>query len=288
MSYRRGGLRTARALSVLAPIVGIGLAVPLALAGTAGAAESTATAVVNEYGWQLTYTAAPGQANDVAVTQSYNDDRTQYIYVIDDVVPITAGNGCSYPDSADRTKVTCAVENIESQSPYAALEADLGDGNDAGSVENRTDQIFSYNSVELGLGDDKWTSGAGERVDGSSVKGGAGDDVITVGGYGSSLGGDGADTLTATGGGEILQGGAGDDVLRGGAGEQIIKGDDGDDTVYGGAGDDELYGGKGDDIVYGEAGDDRIWGNSGNDKLYGGAGTDTISGGAGTNVIVQD
>jgi Ca2+-binding RTX toxin-like protein len=288
MSYRHGGRRTARALSVLAPIVGIGLAVPLALAGTAGAAESTATAVVNEYGWQLTYTAAPGQANQVAVTQSYSDDRAQYVYVIDDVVPIAAGNGCSYPDGADRTKISCAVENVDSQSPYAALEADLGDGNDTGSVENRTDQTFSYNSIELGTGNDKLTSDSGELVDGSTVSGGAGDDVITVGRYGSSWGGDGADTLNAGGGGEIVQGGAGNDVLRGGAGDQILKGDDGNDTVYGGAGDDELYGGKGNDIVRGEAGNDRIWGNSGDDKLYGGPGTDTISGGAGTNVIVQD
>ncbi|MET9561651.1 calcium-binding protein [Streptomyces tauricus] len=288
MSSRHGGRRAVRALSFLAPIFGIGLVVPLALAGPAGAAESTATAVVNEYGWQLTYTAAAGQANQVAVTQSYSDDRAQFIYVIDDVVPIAAGNGCAYPDSADRTKISCTVENIESQSPYAALEADLGDGNDSGSVENRTDQTFSFNSVELGIGDDKWTSDSGELVDGSAVTGGAGDDVITVDEYGSAWGGDGADTLTATGGGEILQGGAGNDVLRGLAGEQIIQGDDGNDKVYGGAGADDLYGGRGDDIVYGEAGNDRIWGNTGNDKLYGGSGTDTISGGAGTNVIVQD
>ncbi|WP_328496219.1 calcium-binding protein [Streptomyces sp. NBC_00414] len=277
-----------RALSLLAPIVGIGLAVPLALAGSAGAAESTATAVVNEYGWQLKYTAAPGQANRVDITQSYSDDHAQFIYSIDDVVPITAGNGCGYPDGADRTKISCVVENVESQSPYAALEADLGDGNDSGSVENRTDQTFSYTHIELGIGNDKWISDSGDLVDGSTVTGGAGDDVITVDQYGSTWGGDGADTLTATGGGEIVQGGAGDDVLRGGAGEQIIQGDDGNDKVYGGAGDDDLYGGKGDDIVYGEAGDDVIWGNSGNDKLYGGSGTDTISGGAGTNVIVQD
>ncbi|PSM43856.1 hypothetical protein C6Y14_09650 [Streptomyces dioscori] len=163
-----------RALSLLAPIVGIGLALPLSLAGTAGAAESTATAVVNEYGWQFAYTAAPGQANQVAVTQSYSDDRTQYIYVIDDVVPIAAGNGCSYPDGADLAKVTRAVENIESQSSCAALEADLGDGNDTGSAENRTDQVFSCNSVELGLGNDKLYGGAGT----DTISGGAGTNVI--------------------------------------------------------------------------------------------------------------
>jgi len=288
MSTRPGSRRMVRALSVLTPIVGIGLVVPIALAGMAGAAESKATAAVNEYGWQLTYTAAPGQANQVAITQSYNSDRTHFSYVIDDVVPITAGNGCNYPDSADDTKISCTVEAPESQSPLVSLEMNLADGDDTGSLDNRTDQVYYYNTVELGEGNDKWTSGADTRVDGTAVQGGAGDDVITVGGHGSAWGDAGADTVNAGVGGEIVNGGAGNDKLNGGAGEQIIQAEDGNDTVYGGDGNDELYGGRGNDILHGNSGDDRMWGNSGDDKLYGGAGTDTLSGGAGTNVIVQD
>ncbi|MFE7440935.1 calcium-binding protein [Streptomyces chartreusis] len=288
MSSRPGSRATKRAVSVLGSIVGLGLTLPIVLSGPASAADSAATAGVNEYGWQLAYTAAPGQENQVTIAQSYTEDRAEFVYVIDDVVPIAAGNGCSYPDSTDDTKVTCTVENIDSQSPYAALQVNLADDADTGTLDNRTDQVFSYNSVDLGTGNDVWTSDTGQRVDGSTVTGGMGDDVIAVGGYGSSSGGDGTDTLSAGGGGEILQGGADNDVLRGGAGEQILKADDGDDTVYGGDGNDELFGGKGNDLLYGNAGDDTMWGNSGDDKLYGGAGVDTISGGTGTNVIVQD
>ncbi|MFF7789643.1 calcium-binding protein [Streptomyces sp. NPDC007991] len=264
------------------------LAVPIALAGPAGAAEPTATAAVNEYGWQLTYTAAPGQANTVAVTQSFTSDRSRFIYVIDDVVPIDAGNGCRHPDSADRSKISCTVETPESQSPLSSLEMDLADRDDTVSFDNATDQVYYFGTVELGDGDDRWTGTTGGRVDGTTVRGGAGDDTIRAGALGYAGGGDGDDTLYAGVDGEIVDGGPGDDVLRGGAGDQILRADDGDDTVYGGAGDDELYGGRGDDVLYGNSGADRIWGNSGDDKLYGGPGADTLSGGPGTNIVRQD
>ncbi|WP_010036140.1 MULTISPECIES: calcium-binding protein [Streptomyces] len=266
----------------------MGLAVPIALAGTAGAAEPTATAAVNEYGWQLTYTAAPGQANRVAVTQSFTSDRAHFTYVIDDVVPISAGNGCSHPDSADDTRISCTVEAPESQSPLNSMEMDLADGADTASFDNATDQVFYSNTIELGDGNDKWTGATGDRVDGSSVRGGAGDDVIRAGALGYAGGGDGDDTLYAGIDGEIVDGGAGDDVLHGGAGDQIMRADDGDDTVYGGAGDDEIHGGRGNDILYGHSGADRIWGNSGDDELYGGPGADTLSGGPGRNIVRQD
>ncbi|MBR8642353.1 calcium-binding protein [Streptomyces tuirus] len=264
------------------------LAVPLALASPAGAAAPAATAAVNEYGWHLTYTAAPGQANKVAITQSYTGDRSQFTYVIDDVVPIDAGNGCGHPDSADNTRISCTVEAPESQSPLNSMEMDLADGADTASFDNATDQVYYFNSVELGDGDDKWTGATGSRVDGTSVRGGTGDDVIAVGALGYAGGGDGDDTLHAGTGDEIVDGGAGDDVLHGGAGNQIMRADDGDDTVYGGAGDDELYGGRGDDILHGNSGDDRMWGNSGDDELYGGPGADTLSGGPGRNIVRQD
>ncbi|WP_171059973.1 calcium-binding protein [Streptomyces montanus] len=288
MSSRLVSRRVLRALSGLTPVLGIGLAVPIALAGTAGAAEPTATAAVNEYGWHLTYTAAPGQANQVAITQSFTSDRTQFTYVIDDVVPINAGNGCGYPDSADTTKISCTVEAPESQSPLDSMEMDLGDGDDTVSVDNATDQIYYFNTIELGDGNDKGTSDTGRRVDGSSVRGGAGDDIITVGTFGYAGGGDGDDTVYANGEGGVVNANAGDDVIHGGESDQLLRGDDGDDTVYGGDGDDELYGGRGNDILHGNGGADRMWGNSGDDELYGGPGTDTLSGGPGNNIVRQD
>ncbi|WP_413102903.1 calcium-binding protein [Streptomyces sp. Inha503] len=288
MSSRLGGRRTRRALSVLAPVLGIGIAVPIALTGQAGAAEPTATAEVNEYGWHLTYKAAAGQANEVAVSQTYTDDRAKFRYVIDDSVPVEAGNGCTHPDSADKTKISCTVEAPESQSPLNSMEMDLGDGDDTVAFDNATDQVFYFNDVELGDGEDQWTSDPDREVDGSHVRGGAGEDTLKVGAYALAGGGDDNDVLYADGGDEIVDGGAGDDELHGGAGAQILRADDGDDTVVGGAGEDEMYGGKGDDELRGDEGDDRMWGNSGDDKLYGGPGTDEISGGPGSNVIVQD
>lgn len=288
MPSRLVSRRLLRASSVLTPVLGMVLAVPIALAGPAGAAEPTATAAVNEYGWQLTYTAAPGQANKVAITQSFTGDRSRFTYVIDDVVPIDAGNGCGHPDSADHTKISCTVEAPESQSPLSSMEMDLADGDDTVSFDNATDQVYYFNAVELGDGNDKWTGATDRRVDGSTVRGGAGDDIIRAGALAFAGGGAGDDTLHAGIDGEIVDGGAGDDVLHGGAGAQILRADDGADTVYGGAGDDELYGGRGNDILHGNSGADRIWGNSGDDELYGGPGADTLSGGPGTDIVRQD
>jgi Ca2+-binding RTX toxin-like protein len=276
-------LRTVPAVSL---VLGAALAAPLALSGTASAAPAQATAEVNEYDWQLTYTAAPGQANTALVTASNTADDTGYTYVIDDVVPITVGHGCSYLDSADRTKVTCTVTSIESQDPYPALVMDLGDGNDKAGYNNGTGQVYSYAEISLGDGDDKAIDTG--SLDGAYVSGGAGDDTITVGKDGFAWGEDGNDVIHANGGENIVKGGAGDDELYGGAGSQDLSGDDGDDTVRGGDGDDYLYGGKDDDVLYGDAGNDVIYGNSGNDTLYGGAGSDTLSGGPGTNVVHQD
>lgn len=288
MPSRLIGRRMLRAATVLTPLLGTALAVPIALAGPAGAAQPTATASVNEYGWHLTYTAAPGQANKVAITQSFTGDRSRFTFVIDDVVPISAGNGCGHPDSADKTKISCTVEAPESQSPLNSMEMDLGDGADTASFDNVTDQVYYFNTVELGDGADRWTGATGSRVDGTSVQGGAGDDTIRAGALGYAGGGTGDDTLYAGIDGEIVDGGAGDDVLHGGAGDQILRADDGDDTVYGGAGDDEIYGGRGNDILHGNGGADRIWGNSGDDELYGGPGADTLSGGPGRNIVRQD
>ncbi|GAA2068771.1 hypothetical protein GCM10009801_17410 [Streptomyces albiaxialis] len=290
MSSRPGsrGIRRALTVSTLAPVLGLGLAVPVALAGPAAGAEPVATASVNEYGWHLTYTAAPGQTNKVAIAQSYTDDRSKFTYVIDDSVPVEAGNGCSHPDGADKTRISCTVEAPESQSPLESMEMDLGDGDDSATFDNATDQVYYFNSVRLGDGKDEWNSDHGGRTDGAQVHGGADDDVLATGAYGSAAGDDGDDTVSTADGGEFLDGGAGDDVLHGGKGDQILRADDGDDTVTGGDGNDEMYGGRGNDVLRGDAGDDRMWGNSGDDKLYGGPGKDTISGGPGRNVVVQD
>ncbi|MFF8729174.1 calcium-binding protein [Streptomyces sp. NPDC015171] len=284
MSVRPTRRRSARTLALV--LGAAALAVPAALASDASAAASPATAEVNQYDWQLTYTAGAGQANKAAVTASLSADRSAYIYVIDDVVPVTAGHGCSYPAAADRTKVTCTVTSVESQDPYPALIMDLGDRDDTVAYKNTTDQVYSYAEISLGAGNDR-ASDSG-RLDGAYVSGDAGNDTLSVGKLGLAWGGDGNDTIDASGGDNIVQGGKGDDTLRGGAGGQYLSGDDGKDTLTGGAGDDNLGGGKGDDVLYGNSGNDTLYGNSGDDKLYGGPGRDKLSGGPGRNVVRQD
>jgi Ca2+-binding RTX toxin-like protein len=278
--------RLIRAVPAVTLALGAAMATGLTLAGTATAATTPAAATVNQYDWQLTYKAAPGQTNQATVTASLTADRTGITYVIDDIVPISAGHDCTYPDSADHTKVSCTVTRVDSQDPYAALIMGLGDRNDTVAYKNSTDQVYSYAQISLGAGNDKAT-GSG-RLDGAYVSGDAGNDTLTVGAEGLAWGGDGNDTINASGGDNIVQGGKGDDVLHGGAGGQSLSGDDGNDRIYGGAGADTLYGGKGNDVLYGNSGNDVLYGNSGDDKLYGGPGSDKLSGGPGHNVVHQD
>ncbi|MDJ1134153.1 calcium-binding protein [Streptomyces iconiensis] len=297
---RRQAFRSASALTLA---LGTGLAAPFLLAGTAGAAPSSATAAFSPSDHGILYTAGSGQTNKVTVTASMPKGPDEVTYVIDDAVPIRTGEGCSYPDSADRTKVSCTVATLESQDPYATLKLALGDGDDDVAYDNSTDQAYYFASIDLGDGQD--THRGTGRVDGNSVNGGAGDDDLMVGPVGVVRGGDGEDTLRAAEGSiaqggddndtihsdghdSAVDGGAGDDVINGGADRQHLSGGDGNDTVNGGAGNDFMYGDKGNDILRGNAGDDTIYGNSGDDALYGGPGKDTLSGGPGKNVVHQD
>jgi serralysin len=277
--------RVIRALPAMTLALGAAIAATLTAAGTAGAATTPATAAVNQNDWQLTYKAAPGQTNKATVTASLTADKTGIVYLIDDVVPVSAGHDCAYPVSTDHTKVSCTVTLVDSQDPYPGLVMDLGDANDTLAYTNGTDQIYTYAEISLGAGNDKATDSG--RLDGAYVSGGAGNDTITVGAEGLAWGEDGNDTINASGGDNIVQGGKGDDTLHGGNGSQYLSGDDGKDTITGGTGADTLYGGKGNDVLYGNSGDDKLYGNSGNDRLYGGAGRDTLSGGPGTDVIRQ-
>ncbi|NUP22230.1 MAG: calcium-binding protein [Streptomyces sp.] len=300
-----------RALSAAAALtlaLGTGLTATIALPAVAGAAVPAATVTDGEGGRSIVYNAAPGQANKVTVTTTSSNDGLPYLtYVIDDVVPIdiatTGEEDCKYPDSADRTRVSCMEKGLDSQDPYSTLFVNLGDRDDTLAYNNVSDQTYYHASIDLGAGKDMSSHVSG--ADGNFVKGGPGDDTIWVGKAGVAFGEDGNDTIH-TGEGAIANGqkgvdtiyadgdetdadgGAGNDKLYGGAGRQRLNGGDGNDSVRGGTGDDFLYGGPGADILYGNSGADTIYGNSGDDKLYGGPGRDTLSGGPGTDVIRQD
>jgi Ca2+-binding RTX toxin-like protein len=84
----------------------------------------------------------------------------------------------------------------------------------------------------------------------------------------------GADTVSAMDGNDSVAGGDGNDLLNGNQGNDLVNGNQGDDQVYGGKGADTLYGGQGADTLHGDIGDDVLSGDRGNDLLYGGAGAD--------------
>jgi Ca2+-binding RTX toxin-like protein len=112
-------------------------------------------------------------------------------------------------------------------------------------------------------------------------------------------------TFDASGGADVISGGAGDDSIWGGAGDDRLHGDIpddgtslaaefgfdlgtagyGDDALWGGDGADSLWGGSGNDVLYGEAGADWLSGGEGNDTLYGGDGNDTLEGDAGIDQL---
>ncbi len=115
------------------------------------------------------------------------------------------------------------------------------------------------------------------------VSGGAGNDLIYVGGYYTTVEADGGfDVVDASNGVQVtVYGGTGDDTITGSPNSDTLSGGDGNDTISGGAGDDIITGGDEEDVLYGGDGDDTISGEADDDTLYGGAGLDDILGGSG-------
>jgi VCBS repeat-containing protein len=91
------------------------------------------------------------------------------------------------------------------------------------------------------------------------------------------------DTLTGTGGADMLLAGNAQDTLNGNSGNDLLCAGQGDDVLTGGDGDDTLDGGQGQDRLDGGAGADTLYGGSGDDRLTGGSGADRFDGGAGND-----
>lgn len=272
---------TVRALA-LAGVLGLALITP---SGPAQAAAG-AVAETDDGAHAIYYVAGPNQANNVVVTFAWGDEGTyETWFTIDDVVPITPGQGCSRPDEDDPTVVRCLLHELGDF--WVFLDMRVGDQADrvnlfATGGRTPPGDLFLY----AGSGDDVVTS-AGNLT----VRGGDGNDTVTgafqsygeagsdtLAGSAHAHGGDGHDTITAKNAGSQIQGGTGNDTVQGGTGRDTIYGNSGNDLVRGGPGNDRLYGGPGIDTVYG---------NSGDDRLEGGPGTDRLSGGPGRNVVIQ-
>jgi RTX calcium-binding nonapeptide repeat (4 copies) len=99
-------------------------------------------------------------------------------------------------------------------------------------------------------------------IAGFEINAGGGDDRVTV-----------AKRVTVP---VTMRGGAGDDVLSGGAGRDKLIGGFGSDRLIGGFGDDLLIGGGGNDVLISGPGDDVLRGGYGKDKLNEGPGEDNI------------
>ncbi|MDH0886788.1 type I secretion C-terminal target domain-containing protein [Acinetobacter sp. GD03873] len=100
------------------------------------------------------------------------------------------------------------------------------------------------------------------------------------------LGTDNADLLQAYATGSTIFGGAGDDVIHGNSGVDELYGGDGLDQLYGGDSDDYLDGGADNDQIYGGLGNDTLTGGTGNDLLDGDEGNDNLQGGAGNDILI--
>lgn len=121
-----------------------------------------------------------------------------------------------------------------------------------------------------------------------TVRGGAGDDVITVLSEIVNLtvyGDGGDDQLFGSSAGEKLYGGAGDDELFGRGGRDFLFGEGGSDALYGGSDVDALFGGDQSDSLYGGGGQDSLSGEAGEDLLEGGADFDWLHGGDGNDTL---
>ena len=105
-----------------------------------------------------------------------------------------------------------------------------------------------------------------QDVEQLSIKGGNGDDVISLTGWT-------ADDTDAAGITDIvIEGSEGDDVLRNGVLAHT--------TIRGGKGNDKLYGGTQPEVLNGNEGDDTLIGRGGHDTLFGEAGNDVIKAGS--------
>jgi Ca2+-binding RTX toxin-like protein len=187
-----------------------GRALTLALAALSllPAAAHAGTASID--GTVLRFTAAPGEANQLEL--EYSPDQDVYI-VRDTGVPAKAGPGCSGGGS----DVRCPAAGL------TAAEADLGDRDDASSTTP---------PFPLPL----------------TVHGGPGKDDLD--GPGSLYGDAGADQLNAgDGGGFVLDGGPGGDDIFGRGGNDTLVGGDGDDHLTDSGGTDLLIGGPGLDRI---------------------------------------
>ncbi len=239
----------------------------------------------------LTYRAAPGETNAVAITvtepqspygANYYGGPTTY-EVRDPGAAIQAGSGCQVVDG-DPHHASCQSQEV------GDLAVDLSDGNDQLTVTHDPPRMYGPRLVASGgEGNDilKADPRAGDQND---LYGGPGNDVLVGGTY--------TDALYGGGGDDRLVGGASSDLLCGGdaqAGQEELWSQrpapacgtrgTGADTIEGGAGDDRIVAGDGRDVILAGAGNDYVDAGSGGDTVDLGPGNDMITTGNDSDII---
>jgi len=186
-------------------------------------------------------------------------------------VEVAADGTCGKDDHSGTVKLT--VADVESSADKLTLSATssspqlvpTGNVNFAGSGTARTMTVSTVDG-RSGTATLKVTVSDGQAT---------GTVEVTV-----KVGGGGKDTLTGSGGADLLLAQSNNDTLTGGDGNDLLCGDSGSDTLDGGTGDDSLGGGSGSDKLTGGSGADRFSGGSGTDEAtdFRAADGDTIEG----------
>ncbi|MFJ9624325.1 calcium-binding protein [Streptomyces sp. NPDC101181] len=210
----------------------------------------------------ITFTAAPGQVNDLHVVPMDEGDGVRRIGFRDSV-PLQPGDHCTYLEPGVDTYVVCELPTGSARPDR--IDVFLGDGDDEIATSDP-----GVATVSGGPGDDTLHAHTAH-----TVRGDEGDDMVM--GRVVLDGGEGMDHLMGDDGDQRMWGGEGDDMIEGSGGADFVHAGPGDDHVMGGDGDDLLIGGSGDDLLHGEAG---------NDVLIGGPGRDTAEGGPGRNITL--
>jgi Ca2+-binding RTX toxin-like protein len=288
---------TLAALALLAPLA----AAPSALAGEATGAP----------GGAITFTAAPGEDNDLTVTYEAGGDRVVFSDVDRSTMasrPVTATpTGCATVSATDdagcttglgQTSVVVELGDLDDRvtfvgfaaadAPDLAVTVDGGAGNDTLPAPiRRADATALTTTLRGGLGNDLLTGANGvdtvsysERTADQPV---VADLALTVA---KTVAGTEQDTFAGTL--ENLTGGAGNDLLQGTETANVLTGGAGNDGLVGRGGADALTGGAGNDVLLGGAGTDALAGDAGTDGLVGGLGNDTLTGGADADTVSYD
>jgi Ca2+-binding RTX toxin-like protein len=289
----------------------------LALPSAASAATATAD-TQKRHGTTfgpVTFKAAPGETNDLVVTQANGRLRFHERLQL-----VEAKGDCEQVN--DKT-VSCPVtEDI--------AKVKLGDRGDIAEVEGLV-EVFGGKGPDVlkgsqGFDDLNGQGGADElsgKRTGDELNGGPGKDVVGGGGGDDDLidgekdghaakdsysGGSDRDTAGSDRGDMIIYASrdkaleinlatdkvpAGDELgdiesAEGGSAGDFLKGDAGENHLVGGGGADRLRSGDGDDVVDGSRGADDLSGDYGDDLLNGGTGADEFNGGAGNDSLIAD